>query len=258
MFRIYDLRSDGVYIPIRYYAKQNGRAAVLVGMLHVGERSYYKTVEKILKKCGVVIYEQVFIRNAETMKQLDDEWKSFLYAEDLDEAFLGAIYLPMPPQKFMYDHGLVEESHHFDYTQVSWISGDGAWENEGKDDAFSDKVWEEIRKSIKKVDQKLKQEKVLAAKEFLCSVDAGSATMLKYISFRNLYEEEIQKAVHCATIVDVRDEMTFGVFDTVIDTKKPARIGIKFGNGHMNGMDKLLRDRGYVLTTVKWLRALAI
>ncbi len=219
---------------------------------------YYRTVDKILQTCDRVIYEQVFVRDVEVMKQLDIDWKSLLYVEDPDEAFLAAIYLPMPPQKFMHDHGLVEESHSFDYAQAFWTSGDGAWGRGKEDAALPVETWETIRQAIKRVDQKLKVEKVFAAKEFLQKVDSGTASMLDYISFRNLYEEEIQKAVHHATIVDVRDEMTFGVFDKIVAEKSSLRIGIKFGNGHMNHMDRLLRDRGYVLISAGWLVALAI
>ncbi len=40
VFQIYDFRPDGVYVPVRYYMETGKRAVVLVGMVHVGEKSY--------------------------------------------------------------------------------------------------------------------------------------------------------------------------------------------------------------------------
>ena len=260
MPQIYDVRPDGVYVPVRRYqhARKIKMEVVLAGVLHTGEKKFYQHVDRILQGCDVVIYEQPFPRDQETMQQLDDDWRKLLYDEDLDEAFLASIYLPMPPQKFIRNHGLKDESHCFDYSQSHWLSGDGAWGQEAKDAALPDEVWQRIRKAIRTLDTTVKQEKVAAAKKFLQGVDVETASMRAYVDFRNLHEEEIERSVNKHTVVDPRDEMTLGVFDKIVSGRKPVSVGILFGNGHVPGMDTLLHDRGYVLREVTWLRVLTL
>ena len=254
--KIYDMRANGVYLPIRYYAHPDQTKVVLVGSLHEGEEIFYKKIARILKKCDMVIYEEPLTRDAETMRQLDKEWGQALHDENLNEAFLAAIFLPTP-QKFIHNHLLREESHSFDYSQSNWISGDGDWMGGDKDASLSRETWAHIKLNICFVDQELKEKKVAAARTFLKKVNNYSASMLDYLDFENLYDDEIQDKVTQSVLVDPRDDIALNVLDRITYTKK-LRVGIQFGNGHIRHMDQLLRDRGYALTTVKWLRILTI
>ncbi len=253
--KIYDLRTDGVYVPVRYYHHAHCGKVVLVGMLHVAEKNCYEQIRCILEKCDAVIYEEPFPRDDTIMEELDREWASVLFDENVDEAFLAAIHLPMPPQKFIQDHGLRQGAHSFDYNQPHWVSGDGTWGVE-KDATLPEEAWGHIRQRIKSVDTALKIEKINSVKAFLVQVNAGIASMRDYVECRNHHEEAIQKLVHQQTIVDPRDNVTFHVFDQTVEIRKPSRIGIQFGNGHIEHMDQLLRERAYLPTSTKWLRAL--
>ena len=255
--KIYDMRANGVYLPIRYYAHPDQTKVVLAGTLHKGSGDFYKKVAHILNKCDTVIYEEPCERDADTMRELDNAWSQILSDENLDEAMLAAIFLPMP-QKFMHNHLLREEDHCFDYSQVNWISGDAEWNKERPDASLLEEDWIRIRENIKSMDPELKEKKVAAARTFLKKANNYSASMLDYIHFGNLYEDKIQEIVFRSVLVDPRDDMVFSVLDAIVNEKNLSRIGIKFGNGHIRHMDQLLRDRGYALTTVKWLRILTI
>ncbi len=256
MLKIYETRSDGIYVPVCYYSHSNGTRVILTGMVHVGEEHFYQRIKDVLQRCDRVIYEEPFARNKDTMRALDEAWSARLYDESLDEAFIAAIFLPPPPQKFIDTHGLLDEAHYFDFSQAHWISGDGAWGLGSADAALPMETWDQIYEKAKTIDARVKIEKVCAAKEFLQKVEAGSASMQEYISFRNLYEEEIEKIVKQSTLVDPRDDVTFRVFDEVVCSGKELCIGIKFGNGHVPHMDELLRNRGYILTGIAWFRVL--
>ena len=256
MLKMYETRSDGIYVPVCYYSHTNGTKAILTGMLHVGEELFYQRINDVLQRCDRVIYEEPFPRDKDTMRALDEAWSAQLYDESLDQAFVAAIFLPMPPQKFIDTHGLLDEAHYFDFSQQHWISGDSAWGLGSADAALPMETWDEIYAKVKIVDARVKTEKVCAAKEFLQKVEAGSASMQEHVFFRNLYEEEIQKIVQQSTLVDPRDDVTFRVFDEVVAEGQRLCIGIKFGNGHVPHMDELLRNRGYILTTIKWSRVL--
>lgn len=259
MIRIYDMRNDGVYLPVRYYTNLDKKSVVLVGVVHEGERIYYQRIQSILEMCDTVIYEEPHIREAETLRQLEETWAERLYYTDPDEAFLAAIFLPVP-QQFMRDHNLYDETDCFAYDNSShnWISGDGDW-GKGKEDAgLPLATWDCIMDNVRSMSRELKQQKVTTTRRFLEKVNKHSASMLDYLDFRNLYEDEIQDKVFQSTLVDPRDEMVFEVFDRIIYTGNPSRIGIEFGNGHLPHMDQLLRERGYRCTTAKWLRALTI
>ena len=259
--QLYFLDSDGLSVPVRYYLHPQHKTQVaLIGMLHVGEKNFYLQIDKILQDCEVVIYEEPFIRDSATMEQLDKAWRDKLEEKgNLNESFLAAIFLPMPPQKFMNDQSLVQETHHFDYTQKHWISGDGTWDGNAKENAaLSEDVWTQIRDAIKTLPTTIKREKVKAAKKFLKNVDAGKASMQEYISFRNLHEEEIEEKIHKRTLVDPRDKLTFEIFDNIIETRAPLSIGIKYGNGHLPGMDAELQARDYRYIATMWLRILTI
>lgn len=255
--KIYDMRANGVYLPIRYYARPDQTKVVLVATLHKGSGDFYKKVAHILNKCDTVIYEEPCERDADTMRELDNAWSQILSDENLDEAMLAAIFFPMP-QKFMHNHLLREEDHCFDYSQVNWISGDAEWNKKRPGASLLEEDWIRIRENIKSMDLELKEKKVAAARRFLKKANNYSASMLDYIDFGNLYEDEIQEIVFRSVLVDPRDEIALGVLDHVTDAIKQSRIGIKFSNGHICHMDRLLRDRGYALTTVKWLRILTV
>jgi len=252
---------DGLYVPTRYYLHpQQTTQVVLIGTLHVGEKSFYKQVNATLRECERVIYEELRVIDTAVMEQREKDCRAMLEAKGtLDESFLAAIFLPMPPSKFSNDHGLVQEVRSFNYAQDHWISGDGAWDgNASEDGALSDNVWKQIRNAIKILPAQLKREKVKAAKKFLHSVDAGSASIQEYISFCNLHEEEIEAKINKHTLVDPRDKLTFDVFDKVIETQRPSCVAIKFGNAHIPGLDRELRSRNYSYIATMWLRILKI
>lgn len=257
MFKRYDdRRSDGVYLPIRYYTHSNGTNVVLIASVHYGEEYFYNRIMRILNTCSAVIYEQPHPRDADTMKGLDELWNEILYDDNLNEAFLGAIFLPMP-QTFMRDHHLREEAHSFDYSQKNWIAGDAHWNTDGKHDgSLTAETWDTIRHNIELLDKELRQKKVAEGKKFVAKINDHTATMVDYLNFRNLYENEIQDTVFQSDLVDPRDEMTFDVFDHLVCAIPSSRIGIKFGNGHIPHMDQMLRERGYVCETTHWLRVL--
>lgn len=256
MVKIYDWRSDGVYVPIRYYAHPKGTRVVLVSSLHNAEKKFYDRVACILNACNVVIYEEPCPRDADALKELDELWSKILYDDNLDQAFLAAIFLPVP-QSFMHDHDLLQESHSFEYSQKNWIAGDGNWNTAGKHDgSLTPETWETIRCKITLLAKELKQKKVAGARTFVEKVNTHTVTMVDYLNFRNMYEDEIQDAIFQSDLVDPRDEMTFDVLDHLVCAIPPSRIGIKFGNGHTPHMDQMLRERGYICTTVRWLRAL--
>lgn len=251
-----DWRSDGVYVPIRYYAHPKGMRVVFIASLHNAEKKFYDHMARILNVCDVVIYEKPCPRDANIMKELDESWSRILYDDNPDEAFLGAIFLPVP-QTFMQDHSLREEAHSFDYSQKNWIVGDGNWNTAEKHDgSLTAETWETIRYKITLLDEELKQKKVIEARKFIEKVNTHTASMIDYLNFRNMYQGEIHDTIFQSDLVDPRDEMTFDVFDHLVCAIPPSRIGIKFGNGHIPHMDQMLRERGYLCTTAKWLRAL--
>ncbi|MEK7561063.1 MAG: hypothetical protein AAB539_03855 [Patescibacteria group bacterium] len=245
-------------MPLLYYSRQEGPKVMLVGMLHAGEKPFYQRVNNILQKRDAVIYEEPFVRDAETMQHLDEEWRPLLEGTNEDDAFVAAIRMPMPPQKFMRDQGWIEQVRCFDYSQEHWISGDGAWGRGKADVRLTEQTWQQIYERIRTVEKKIRDEKIRAAKFFLHKVDVESATVRDYISFRQLYEKEIEQMVNHPTLVYSRDDMALEVFDEAIRTRSPRYVGMIFGNGHVPHMDKLLRVRGFQLKTVQWLRILTI
>ena len=256
MIKMYDWRPDGVYLPIRYYTHPNKTSIVLVASIHEGEKDFYNHIIRTFKTCDVVIYEEMRPRDADTMKDLDKSWSRALYDDNLDEAFLGAIFLPTP-QTFMHDHGLQEEAYSFDYSQGNWISGDGNWHTEKNHVSLTAETWETIRHKITFLDEELKLKKVIAARKFVEKVNTHTASMIDFLNFENLYEDEIQYAIFQSDLVDPRDEMVFDVLDHLVCAIPPSRIGIKFGNGHIPHMDQMLKERGYICTTARWLRVLS-
>lgn len=256
MIKIYDWRSDGVYLPIRYYAHLNGTRIVLVASIHEGEENFYNHVIRTFKTCDVVIYEEMRPRDADTMKELDGAWSRALYDNNPDEAFLASIFLPTP-QTFIHDHGLQEEAYSFDYSQVNWISGDGNWHTEKNNVSLTAEIWETIRYKITLLDEELKWKKVIEARKFVEKVNVHTASMADFLNFENLHEDEIQDTIFQSDLVDPRDEMTFDVLDHLVCAIPLSRIGIKFGNGHIPHMDRMLKERGYICTTARWLRALS-
>ncbi|TSC61242.1 MAG: hypothetical protein G01um101448_1165 [Parcubacteria group bacterium Gr01-1014_48] len=261
MVTLYLEYPEGLLLPTRYYLHpQHNTHVVLIGTIHVGEENFYRQVDKILQNCDTVIYEEPLIRDNAAMEQLDHDGRQRLEQKgDLNDSFLAAIFLPMPPQKFARDHGLVRENRNFNYAQDHWVSGDGAWHSRAKEETeLPDDTWEQIQDAIKTLPASIKREKVKAAKAFLRKVNAGKASIQEYISFSNLHEKEILAKIYKHTLVDIRDQLAFEVFDNVIETRAPACVGIKFGNGHLPGMDAELLTRGYRYIATMWLRILTI
>lgn len=258
MILMQDMRHDGMYVPIRYYTHLDGRNVILAGTFHNGEKSFYQGIQSILSTCNMVIYEQPHARDAQTIRQIHEAWSERLHDADCDEAFLAAIFLSSMPPQFMRDYNLCDEAHSFDYTQPHWISGDGNLGKGTQDAALPSETWDRVMDNIRSMDAELKQTKVALAKIFLEKVKENLASMLDYLTFTNFHEDEIQENVLQSTVAGPRDEMAFDVFDRIVRTSNPSRMGIKFGSGHIPHMDQLLRQRGYRCTTAKWLRVLTI
>ncbi|MEK7082738.1 MAG: hypothetical protein AAB972_01085, partial [Patescibacteria group bacterium] len=253
MIKMYDWRPDGVYLPIRYYTHPNKTSIVLVASIHEGEKDFYDHIIRTFKTCDVVIYEELRPRDADTMKDLDKSWSRALYDDNLDEAFLGAIFLPTP-QTFMHDHGLQEEAYSFDYSQGNWISGDGNWHTEKNHVSLTAETWETIRHKITFLDEELKLKKVIAARKFVEKVNTHTASMIDFLNFENLYEDEIQYAIFQSDLVDPRDEMVFDVLDHLVRAIPPSRIGINFGIGDIPLMVLMLKDLCFICRSGRWLR----
>ncbi len=220
----------------------------LIGVVHIGDESYYSKLNKRFTQYDALLYELVAPDEANVPKA-DDKSRGASLLSGFQRGLKGVLEL-----EFQLDH--------IDYTQKNFVHADMS------PDEFSKTMSKRGESFLQMFFRSLGQGAALQAKDPERYNDA-TILMAMFAKDRPLrlkrlmaaQFEDMESAMspfsgpEGSTIITERNKKALEVLDREIKGGK-RHIGIFYGAGHMSDMEqRLLTDFGLKLTDVKWLSA---
>lgn len=242
--------SQGIVTFVHYYRHPcHCRQVILVGMNHVGERQYFKRIQKILARCEWVLFEQITGGTREQLKKKFLEEKADLPKENSDDALIRAIGIYFLGVESCLP--LVLEGNFFaaDYQKPNWVNA-SSWIDEGSEVALQQgiaklperwkkQVWDYLRKSMAAMSKGQFRKKDLAS------------------GFIRFYSDKGFQQLVWEIFSGPRDLFCFEKFDELCRKHHPRIVGIKFGAAHIPKQRQLLEERGYRLLRSEKLHSIS-
>jgi hypothetical protein len=219
-----------------------GPAVWLVGAAHVGEASYYESIQKLLDAQDLVLYERVNkAKPANNEKQPDTKATYQVLSDGLGLQFqLLAIH----------------------YDRPSFRNSDLSWEQLTDLAAKQGNGAKESLAGIEKIlDPSSPQSKMLVSLMASVKADPGLGAGLRVVMAETLAGQVGLQGSPVAAAEDVvinaRNEKVFKDLDEEIGKPTTAKsIAIFYGAGHLSDMEKRLAQRHYKLAESQWMTAL--
>lgn len=244
-FRLFDgeviVSSQGIYTFAHlYHLPRSTRSVVLVGTNHVGDPEYFQTINDLLARCDLVIYEDSGGGGWDT-REREEASRSALYGWSLEEAFA------VSPQLYFICAqralGLPAEGDSFDYQQPHWVSGEADFLTEEQQQT----LMTELEARIQAIPADRKKEIVDFVRTEVGRADRGEYTARNLgDGFVFLWSDPQLVEAVSETIGKPRDRHCLEFFDRLVTERDPKTVGIKFGAGHTAFQRRLLEERGYV------------
>jgi len=222
------------------YKNDGGVTVHLVGAVHIGDKSYYKSLNKTFEGYDALLYEMVKPKDAAPPQP----------GEERNNSIISVI------QRFMKDAlELQFQLDAVDYTKPNFVHADLDWETFQKmEEERGESIWTlMLRQMLKEMANPPEDQQEIGLTDLLDALTSPDrATKLKLLLGRQFgHIEEQMSAFGGTVLITERNKACFKVLDKQIaDGKKD--IGIFYGAGHMGDMERRLLKRGYHKTDLEW------
>ena len=222
------------------YKNDDGVIVHLVGAVHIGDGSYYKSLNKTFEGYDSVLYEMVKPKDAGPPQP----------GEERNNSIISVL------QRFMKDAlELQFQLDAIDYTKPNFVHADLDWETFQKmEEERGESIWSlMLRQMLKEMANPPEDQPDIGLTDLLDALTSPDrATKLKMLLGRQFgHIEEEMSAFGGTVLITERNKACFKVLDKQIaDGKKD--IGIFYGAGHMSDMERRLLKRGFHQTGLDW------
>jgi len=241
------VRDDGIYTKVhKYHNKGDGRIVFLVGTNHAGDGEYYKSIDDVLAKCDIVLYEKFGGDDEEkgegSLKKKDRErrWEyKRAFSSHLNTAFLNSLSLYF--NRVDETMGLVSEWKFFEVGEKccsNWYCADPTWDEVAG--------MEEEPEPMRTIPDETKKELAEYFQGKIRGIDEGRFSKKEFgESFVMLYKDPVVTENFLGALGRYRDIAVLKKFDSYVKDTDARIVGIKFGAAHMEHQQRLLKERGY-------------
>lgn len=237
------LVEDGaLYTPIDIYSREGGPKIEVIGMIHIGSPSYYEKVQKRIDQIDFGFYEQIKPSSIEEVKPEKQG-----YYEGFKE--FSKLYDNLA--RYM---GLVGQKDRLNYDADAWRNSDMS---------LAEYINSLPEKELKRITQSLNP-KVLFELEFFHKVHPDECAKLvretAFFFYRHRFLFKITPYLssffteggfsldpygHSKVTVGLRNDRLFNYVGPELESADSGKLGIVYGAGHLNGVEKFLKSRGY-------------
>ncbi len=217
------------------YVDDKGRRVTLIGVVHIGDQSYYELLNERFKSYDVLLYEMVKPKNAVRVRDPEAE-----------ERRGGS--LPMMLQNFMRDQlALTHQLDHIDYDADNFVHADLDYETfvarqaERGESMFSMMLNNFMREmSRDRTGEESDPMGMMELLEALQSPDRAS-TFKRMLGARFGQMDGDIAAMEGSVILDDRNKHAMKVLRQQLDAGK-SNVAIFYGAAHLPGMEEILVD----------------
>lgn len=229
------------------YANEAGQKVHLVGAVHVGDRAYYRGLQRLFAGYDALLYEMVKPRNAPAPKP-----------GQRTGSLIGGMQIAMSEML-----ELAYQLDEIDYTRANFVHADMDYatfvrRQNARGESFTTLLLraylhEFRRMSSGKTNPDLQLAKLLDA---LRGPDRASKLKLLLGEQFNDIEPLLQgiEGPDGSVIISERNDAALSVMREQLNNGK-RNIGIFYGAAHLKGMDKSLRKMGFRQTDLQWRTA---
>ena len=222
------------------YKNDDGVTVHLVGAVHIADEEYYDGLNKTFKDYDALLYEMVKPKDAGVPQP----------GEERNNSVISII------QRFMKDAlDLKFQLDAIDYTRPNFVHADLDAETFQKmEEERGESIWGlMLQQMLKEMANPPQDQPEMGLGDILGALTAPDrARQLKLMLGKQFgHIEEQMSAFGGTVLLTERNKACFKVLDKEIaDGKK--NIGIFYGAGHMSGMEKMLKHRGFHRTGLEW------
>lgn len=250
--------------PIACYEHpETGRQVDLIGMIHLAQPDYFRRINRLLGQYDKILFEMVGGEDVPELVRLLRE--PITSEEDLErireisEKMMKSLHLISRingwfQMRVAQRTGLSEQSYLIDYGRSNMVFADMTAEQY---DAAMKSEQNAVLKSFKELffmegmplgDQIISTYQMLAGAE-----PAALYSMLAFCSYPG--PESVDEN---SVIIAQRNAVCVSVLDRETADPQVKRVAVLYGALHLPGIDRMLRERGYRLKAVRWMRALEV
>lgn len=247
---------DAAETPLATYEDAQGRRVDLVGVCHIGERRYYKQLNRILATYDRVLYElvdgekysyyQVLARKVVEGTATEQEKKEYeAYRKQVAEqkqsrSILSDLYsqtadrLKLVDQMSSVDYGY----EHFVYADLSMEEFNRAMNARGE--SMLGLIFSAARESL--------------SLDTLTSFSFRRDVVSLRRAFMKSMEKQSQKSVmEDSSIILDRNLRCMQVLDEQLKNPEVRKVAIFYGALHLRHFHEMLHSKGFTLKSVRWL-----
>lgn len=246
---------------ITEYSNAKGNKVALIGAVHVGEDSYYKSLTEEFKKYDKLLYELIIadeesLPSAVNMAKIKHAEESGVPEEDEGRSVVHSIQTGLKSLL-----GLKFQLDEIDYTTKNFVHADMT-------DAELKEAFQKDKRGVSGLVLDVMLDSYVYEKNHSDPIkDIGF--MFRYIAGDNksraaetkaYMASQIAKqggglqALESSALIGARNDKALSVLDREIK-KGGKTFGIFYGAGHFGDMERKLMTRGFKITSSRWLTA---
>lgn len=257
--------------PVAAYVNADGREVLLIGAVHVAEKSYYARLNQLFKQCDLLLFEMVggekTQRHEELKRRIDRgkplggltpeearEWDDMERLQHSDTGvlmkLLGGMYQSMSKAL-----NLQSQKDGIDYSPAHFVHADMTLEefNEAqarRGESLGTLILKSVVSSLNPEKKAPQINELKLIKDLLTGNNAGVKNELMRLLADPSSRDEMEDSV----ILEGRNVKCCEIFDQWRG-KGYVKIGIFYGAAHLPGLHEEMVKRGYRLREVQWLPA---
>lgn len=253
-------------VPMACYENAaTGRQVDLIGAIHIGEEDYYRRLNRLMGQYDKLLFEMVggddvqeLLRllkrgdalSSDELKRADELTAKIIADQNANP--LGSL-ISWVQTHTAEQTRLANQSELIDYTRDHFVFADmsmAQYREASRDllkGSFSDLALLFVVPGMPVADQLLAQYHLLVG-----SPESARRALLACCSYPTPPD------AGDGLIIGARNAVCMQVLDRVMQDEQVKRIGIFYGSAHLRDLDLRLRERGFTLTAVRWLRAFSV
>lgn len=250
--------------PIACYEHpETGRQVDLIGMIHLAQPDYFRRINRLLGQYDKILFEMVGgedvpelvrllrepVTTEENLERIREISEKVMKSQHLISRINGWFQMRVSQRA-----GLSDQSSLIDYGRANMVFADMTAEQY---DAAMNRDPNAVLKSFKELffmEGMPLGDQIISTYQMLFGAEpAAQYSMLAFCSYPGP-EGEDENSV----IIAQRNAVCVSVLDRETVDPQLKRVAVLYGALHLPGIDRMLRERGYRLRAVRWMRALEV
>ncbi len=250
--------------PIACYEHpETGRQVDLIGMIHLAQPDYFRRINRLLGQYDKILFEMVGgedvpelvrllrepVTTEEDLERIREISEKVMKSQHLISRINGWFQMRVAQRA-----GLSDQSSLIDYGRANMVFADMTAEQY---DAAMNRDPNAVLKSFKELflmEGMPLGDQIISTYQMLFGAEpAAQYSMLAFCSYPGP-EGEDENSV----IIAQRNAVCVSVLDRETVDPQVKRVAVLYGALHLPGIDRMLRERGYRLRAVRWMRALEV